>query len=370
MTNNMAYTKVFISISIYALLLYGCAGSKIPSSQDLLNAPIKVMHNTDGHYIFEFSKADTWSIYSGKSPKSIDYSKPIATTSDSKFQLNDEVKKRRLYFAIKGKNTPYYLVSERRLPLKKQANFRDIGGFETKDGRRVAWGNIYRSGKLSDLKRSDKALLKDLNITTVCDFRSDVEQQKHPNDLPPDITYIRYPIGEKDGKSFQKLKKDVMKKRLKGEDAKQTFVRLMEIFADSVATDFKPVLDLLLQDNKAPLVYHCSGGKDRTGFMTAVILAALDVDMKTIRQDYLMSNYYRQKENQKKVRLARLIGLDQETLLYLFMVQDEYFNAVLNTIDANYGSMDEYLEQKFGLTPEVRRELKKRYTYDPKELGQ
>jgi protein-tyrosine phosphatase len=142
----------------------------------------------------------------------------------------------------------------------------------------------------------------------------------------------------------------------------------MEAFADSVSHDFQPVLDLLLVDGNEPLIYHCSGGKDRTGFMTAVILAAMDVDMKTIRQDYLMSNYYRQRANQKKIRQARLIGLDQETLEYLFIVRDSYFDSVINTVNERYGDMDNYLAVKFGLTREVRDQLKEKYTYEPDRL--
>ncbi|MFT4758666.1 MAG: protein-tyrosine phosphatase [Paraglaciecola sp.] len=357
---------VFLFAAI--LILNSCANSTIPKSKDLIDSPVKVIHYENGDYLLKFKKDAIWEVYTGTSRKEIDWTKPIAKFEGTELLLSDIGKNKRIFFGIKSERTAKRIVSERRIPLQNQPNLRDIGGLETKDGRRVKWGKIYRSGKLSDLEKSDHALLTNLGIKTVCDFRSDVEQEKHPNNLPAGIRYIRYPIGEKDGKSFQKLRKDVLKKRLKGKDAEQTFVKLMEAFADSVSHDFQPVLDLLLVDGNEPLIYHCSGGKDRTGFMTAVILAAMDVDMKTIRQDYLMSNYYRQRANQKKIRQARLIGLDQETLEYLFIVRDSYFDSVINTVNERYGDMDNYLAVKFGLTREVRDQLKEKYTYEPDRL--
>lgn len=367
----MSY-RIFMPIMLIALLfiLNSCANSTIPKSEDLIDAPVKVTHYENGDYLLKFKKKAKWEIYKGTSRKEIDWTKPIAAIDGDELFLTEMGENERVFFGVKTAKSDPRVVSERRIPLQNQPNLRDIGGFETEDGRRVKWGKIYRSGKLSDLEKSDHALLTNLGIKTVCDFRSDVEQEKHPNNLPAGIRYLRYPIGEKDGKSFQKLRKDILKKRLKGKDAEMTFIKLMEAFADSVSHDFQPVLDLLLADGNDPLIYHCSGGKDRTGFMTAVILAAMDVDIKTIRQDYLLSNYYRQKANQKKIRQARLIGLDQETLEYLFIVRDSYFDSVLKTIDERYGDMDNYLAVKFGLTREVRDQLKEKYTYEPERLEQ
>jgi protein-tyrosine phosphatase len=357
-----------IVISIILFLLNSCANSTIPKSQDLIDAPVKVTHYENGDYYLKFDKTAKWSVYTGTSHKEINWDKPIAVIDGDELTLTDLGENQRIFFGIKSPKTAKRIVSERRIPLENQPNLRDIGGFETKDGRRVKWGKIYRSGKLSDLEKNDHALLTNLGIKTVCDFRSDVEQEKNPNNLPANIRYIRYPIGEKDGKSFQKLRKDILKKRLKGKDAETTFVNLMAAFADSVSHDFKPVLELLLADGNEPLIYHCSGGKDRTGYMSIILLAAMDVDIKTIRKDYLMSNYYRQTENQKKIRKARIIGLDQETLEYLFIVRDSYFNAVMKTVEERYGDMDNYLAVKFGLTREVRDQLKEKYTYEPDQL--
>jgi protein-tyrosine phosphatase len=140
-------------------------------------------------------------------------------------------------------------------------------------------------------------------------------------------------------------------------------VDVMKSFADTLATDVKPVFDLMLSDKAdAPLLYHCTGGKDRTGYMTAMILLALGVERKTITEDYLMSNYYRRDLNIRNMKRARLIGLDAETLEYAMLVRKEYMDAVFEVIDTKYGGNASYLEAKFGLTEEKRNELKRRYT--------
>jgi protein-tyrosine phosphatase len=220
---------------------------------------------------------------------------------------------------------------------------------------------------LSDLKKEDLNTLANLNLKSVIDMRSDYERNEHPDDIISGATYYHTPIGDKEGHTFQKLKKDIIKKRVKGEQAKRLFLDLMEGFTDSVTQDFKPVVDLLLKD-EAPMVYHCSGGKDRTGFISAMILSALGVDRETIRKDYLVSNFYRQDLNQKRVNQVGLIGIDDNTAKYLFLVHNDYFDAVFNIIDEKYGDIDNYLEIKFGLTPELRQQLIERYTFRPEDF--
>src|SRR5690606_12695738 len=111
---------------------------------------------------------------------------------------------------------------------------------------------------------------------------------------------------------------------------------------------------------------------DRTGYTTAMILAALGVDRKTITNDYLMSNYFRKEANLKNMRRIRLTGLDVETIDYAILVREEYMDAVFEVINDKYGGVDTYLETKFGLTPEKRNELKRRYTsfyFNSKEVA-
>ena len=249
-----------------------------------------------------------------------------------------------------------------------------MGGIPTKEeGRFVSWGNLYRSGELSELTKDDLAYLKHLDITSVDDLRNDVEIEDKPDKIPANAKYFHIPIGDKEGKEYRRLKRKLIFGGMRRQKAKAEFINIMKAFADSAATDFKPVVDQMIKEERVPLVFHCSGGKDRTGFLAALIYAVLNVDRDVIRNEYMMSNYYRYEKNKRLVKKARWLGLDAETMEYAFLVREEYLDAAFDLIDAEYGDMDTYFEKKFGLTPLIRQELIDKFTYlmeDQKEEQQ
>ncbi len=342
---------------------YSCTVS--PNAKDpprTLARKAIVNKSADGYYSIHFSKAGKWKIYHGPSPEKIDWTK-FSQIDGEVFQLPDRYQDQRLFFGLAGAHGDSIILSERLIPLKGQPNFRDLGGLETNDGRYVKWGMIYRSGKLSNLKKNDLQYMSHLGIRSVVDLRNDVEIAKDPDRIPEGATYYQIPVGDKEGKAYNKLRRMVMKEGYRKAKAKTLFVDVMRSFADSLAEDIRPIFDLLLSEEEStPMVYHCTGGKDRTGYTTAMILLALGVDRKTITDDYLMSNYYRKEANLKNMRKIRLTGLDAETIDYAILVRKEYMEAVFGVIDEKYGGTDAYLELKFGLTKEKREEFKRRYS--------
>jgi protein-tyrosine phosphatase len=354
---------IFFIGLITLLFLSGC------KVDQYLAQPVRTLDETTiverdkgGAYELSFEDQRQWTVYQGTGDAyNIDWSTPLVIGEDELFTY-EPTSDERLFFGLVSNKGDVKIVSERQIPLRGAKNFRDLGGIMTKDGRIVEWGKIYRSNKLSKLKKEDLEYLNALDIGTVCDLRYDIEVKKHPDRLPEDVVYHQFPIGERSGDLYMKLRKQVIRKELKGQDAKGKFIELMGIFADSAAHYFKPVVDLLAEEENAPLVYHCAGGKDRTGFLSAVILLALGVDEETVREDYLMSNYYRYESNRSGMKKARIIGLDYETLLYGFAVHDEYMDAVFEVIHEEYGGVDNYLKEQFGLDEEKRAMLRERYT--------
>ena len=348
---------------IFSFCLYSCKVS--PNAK---NPPMTLIEKTtvnksqDGFYSIHFSEKGKWKIHAGSSPEKINWEK-FTSIDGKEFQLPDNYVNERLFFGLVNNDGDTIITTERLMPLKGQPNFRDLGGFKTKDGGYVKWGSIYRSGKLSDLKKQDLNYLSHLNIRSVVDLRNDIEISKDPDRMPEGATYFQIPVGDKEGKGYNKLRRMVMKEGYRKAKAKALFVDVMRSFADSLAEDIRPIFDMLLsEEENASLVYHCTGGKDRTGYTTAMILLALGVDRKTITDDYLMSNYYRKEANIKNMRKIRLTGLDVETIDYAILVRKEYMDAVFRVIDEKYSGTDNYLEIKFGLTEEKRDKLKKRYT--------
>lgn len=365
-TRNMLKTAKFsaaIAVLISLFLLPSCKVDQyLPEPERTLVEKALAFRGEDGSYRIAFYQPGEWDIYVGaKDPTNIDWNNPIGLNQEDSFFFEPQKPKQRYYFgAIHKEDT--LILSERLIPLKGAENFRDVGGLMTKDGRMVEWGKIYRSNKLSGLKKDDLAYLGNIGIETVCDLRYDVEINKKPDRVPENATYYQFPIGDREGDQYMKLRSQLLQKEIVGEETKAKFVELMSIFADTAAHYFKPVVDLLLEGENTPLVYHCAGGKDRTGFLTAVILLALDVDKNTIREDYLMSNYYRYDHNRSTMKKARIIGLDYETLVYGLVVQNEYLSAVFEVIEHEYGGVDNYLEEQFGLDAIQRARLKEKYT--------
>lgn len=363
---------IYIAITILVLAGAGFyfykqgAGHLLSKHERTLSESVVVQKEKDGDYEFYFNKEGEYTLYKGLSPDKIDWSTPILTMQGSEIELDEISPDKRLFFGITGDNIDTIIVSERLIPLEGTLNFRDVGGIPTADGRVVKWGKVYRSGKLSKLTKRDLRYFGELNIQTILDFRNDVEIKKDPDRYPTsyDVQYLQYPIGDKSGETYVAYEQKVRSGEIKGKESKALFIELMKQFADTVAKDFKPLFTHLQEAKDVPLVYHCTGGKDRTGFATAMFLSALNVERKTVINDYLMSNYYRYDKNLSNMRKARLVRMDTEMLGYLMQVNEDYINAVFEVIDDKFDGIDNYLEVQFGLTKEVREKMIQMYTYD------
>lgn len=354
-----------VTVSLSLLILAGCARKAIPVPPKTLTEDITVKRDKDDYdYSITFDKKGKWTIFSNEKIDQLDWTEPLIELDGDEITFNQFEKNKRTFFGILDEEGNKRIVSERKIQLDGTPNFRDIGGLLTADGRMVNWGLIYRSSNLSELNSDDMTYIQGLNIKSVCDFRYTSEIEEDPDKLPVGATYYHFPIGGKEGVFYQQLKRKVLKEGLKKQAAKKEFIKVMEMFADSAAHDFKPVMDLLAatEEGKTPLLYHCSGGKDRTGYMTMMILATLGVEKEEIRKEYLMSNFYRYKKNKSIARKARIIGIDSETLSYILVVQDDYFDAVFGVIENKYGGLDNYLLEKYDITPEIRQQMIEKYT--------
>ena len=353
-----------IGAFIGLILITSCKASKYITEAPLtLKESVDVLRMADGSYLLKSNETGPFKVFKGTgSIKNIDWENPMELSLSAPLTIREAPGGVRQFFALVNEKGDTLLTSERQLPFKKVHNFRDLGGLPTQDGKHVRWGLLYRSDRLDKFSKEERQYLEQLNIAEITDLRFSVEVERHPDILPESAEYFHNPIGGDDGSEYLALRQSVFKKEIDGPQTQARFRELMVIFADSAAIYFKPILDRMLVDEPKPMLYHCSGGKDRTGYMTLVILSALGVDRETIRQDYLMSNYYRYKENKHKMRLGRILALDYETMYHTFVVQEYYLDAVYDIIDAA-GGIDAYLEEKFGLDEERRAYLKARYTF-------
>jgi len=236
-------------------------------------------------------------------------------------------------------------LAERLLPLEGGINFRDMGGYETMDNKRVKWRHLYRSGAMHRLTPADHQHLAERGIRTVIDFRTASEQADEPNHwaLSSDANYWSREHEEVFG-NIHEMAASGLASPAEARRVMEGGFRLLPFQqAEAYAEMFRR-----LAASEVPLAFHCTAGKDRTGGAAALILAALGVPRETIVADFTMTEravdlpkaLLRTKPNPKYEHFARL---DEDTRAAFGGAKPSYINAFLDALDDKCGSVENYL---------------------------
>jgi protein-tyrosine phosphatase len=172
-------------------------------------------------------------------------------------------------------------VPTRTLDFEGCVNFRDLGGYRTADGRMVAWRRLFRADGLNKLTAADRAQLLDLGLTTVIDLRT-LDEAEQRGSFPVDEVPVRYvglPLTD-----VLPATEDLPDWR----EAAYVATRYGAMVSEGgpVLTE---AIGVLASGGSLPAVMHCSAGKDRTGVLSALVLAFLGVPDETIVEDYALS---------------------------------------------------------------------------------
>ena len=194
----------------------------------------------------------------------------------------------------------------RHVVLDGAVNVRDIGGYRTSDGLQVARGRLFRGDALSQLTGLDVERLDRLGLRTVIDFRTPGEVLLTGADrLPFGTEFVSLPVGGGDLGSIYELIAGGDHARQRRELGDGRAAELMVEINRGFVTDqrqreaFGAAFRLVCSAGRLPLLYHCSGGKDRTGWMTAIVLTSLGVPRELVLRDYLLSNDFHRTDYQK-----------------------------------------------------------------------
>ena len=256
----------------------------------------------------------------------------------------------RRYVLLKDKAGNVAVAGERVLPIEQGSNFRDIGGYVTKDGRSVLWGKVYRSGAMPLFTEADYALVGQLGIGSVVDLRSLEEREVAPDQ-----------IDDRTGALF--IANDYSLKPLmaaygKG-NGENTYKGMERMLVPQLRSLYRRI-----EANEGAVLYHCSAGQDRTGMATAILYDMLGVDRETILKDYHMSTALRRPQYEMpKVNPA---DYPNNPILKYYFSADEKKRAVAEPlytptgashlaqffthIDSEYGGSEGYMKKALGLT--------------------
>lgn len=306
----------------------------------------------DGQRVAIYMFDDPAHLYDGSVEARTHLSAPAVTTASHEALIPNPQPDVRHYFYLRGERGAAITLAERRLSLQGSPNFRDLGGYETRHGRRIRWGKLYRSGRLSTLTEQDIRYFRRLGMSMVCDFRQRIERELEPTQLgdenTPVFTGVPIALG-----GCERFMNNVYNGIIEVYDAAGFMQDLNRDFVINQLPHYAQVFQFLLTGDH-PLLIHCASGKDRTGFGAALILDVLGVDEETIVKDYLLTNDYIPVEHE----VARWSGaftdgagatVPDAVLRPLIEVRPEYLHACFEEINRRYRSKQHFYEAALGL---------------------
>ena len=257
------------------------------------------------------------------------------------------------------------------LPLEGGINFRDIGGYKTKDGRTIKWQTVYRSGVMSNLTTTDFKYLAKLGIQVVTDLRNTKARASAPA-LTEEWARNYVAWDYKPG-LINELNKFTKSGNATVDGASEVMTYVYSQTAYQFKDIYAEIFDKLIQ-GETPLVFNCAAGKDRAGVMAALVLAALGVPKETVVADYAMSDKvvnYEAKVNEKlfyytadnlnakgeevdgKIIVGPYIFKDNqpsEVMRQMKASDPAYIEAVYAQLEKDHGSVMNFIQTELGVS--------------------
>jgi protein-tyrosine phosphatase len=245
------------------------------------------------------------------------------------------------------------------------SNFRNLGGMRSVDGTRIRSNALMRSERLHRLTPEDWEHLRSLGVAVICDLRSDDERDRHPNKMPATVTArvlsLPVPNDVRGDPTFL----DKLAKQPDAAGAERLMEGVYRRLPNHALVPLRSLFSVLI-DGGMPLLVHCTAGKDRTGFAVAILLHALGIPSTEIYQDYLASSHWPGAAHHRPSMsrwLAPVVSHAQMSAVLdaLLTVRSSYLEVAFGTIEADFGSLGDYLKA-CGLNDSRLRQLREQLT--------
>lgn len=262
------------------------------------------------------------------------------------------------------------LIERHLIPMEGGRNFRDLGGYQTDDGKQVKSGLLFRSGVLHHLSDADYRKIDALGISTVVDFRATEERQDEPTEWKAgDVEMLTWDyqmtFGEGDDVLSAFANPD-----LGGPEAEALMGDLYRVMLDQQQPHYTAMFDQLTGSDDG-LLFHCTAGKDRTGIAAALLLTALGVDRETVIADYTLSetiaslpehqNSAPALSDEMDESYAFLASMSPAALDALMGTRRSYIEAALEEMAVRSGSVDAYIREELGVSEQELQQLRSNF---------
>lgn len=255
------------------------------------------------------------------------------------------------------------------LGIASVPNLRDLGGYETSDGTTVAMGLIYRSDQLSGVGQGDMEKLAGLGLKNAYDLRTAEEREKRPEELPPGVNYVVLDVLADSPQAgparLERLMQDPQgaNAALGGGKAEAGFQKSYREFVSlpSARREFGKLFLALGERERLPALFHCTTGKDRTGWAAAAFLTLMGVPRDRVFEDYLRSNDYIIPAYQTTIDGFVAAGGDSAIPIAILGVKREYLDAAFDEMETKYGTVENYFSDGLGIDAERQRALRDLY---------
>ena len=248
-------------------------------------------------------------------------------------------------------------------------NLRDVGGYQTASGGTVARGVAYRSDTFNPMSAEDIQKLEVLRLRNDYDLRTVTEVRAMPDELPPGVRYhLLNVLADAKGAAAAELEALLHQPKkanavLGGGKIEALFMQVYREFVTlpSAKQSYRTLFQDLANPQMAPGVFHCTTGKDRTGWAAAALLTLLGVPKETVMADYMRTNDYTLPQFQHAIDAFVAGDGERSIALAVLGVKPEYLDASLDEMHKRYGTIENYFDKALGIDANGQQALRKRF---------